>query len=133
MSDEVQDVRVVGIDKDRIAMSADKQSLWIVPFKLSATPNSDWERKYFEVRGRDKKVHKQQSQLSGDHINVEVSELDDLQKILEVVRAEVESTNVLCGEEQKQKQKLRSDLETLQQKQTAVTNKLKDAADKLKF
>jgi|GEM_PF-2186290 len=133
MSDEVQDIRVVGIDKEKIAMSTEKQSLWIVPFKLSVTPNLDWERKYFEVRGRDKKVHKQQSQLVGDHINVEVSEVDDLQKILEAVRAEVASTNVLCGEEQKQKMKLRSDLETLQQKQTAVTNKLKDAADKLQF
>jgi len=132
MSDDCQEVKVVGVDKEAIGMKSGKQ-IWGIPFKLSSKPGQDWEQKFYDVQQRDKNVMKRKMKIVGDFITVEVSELDDLQKVLDVIRLEVTETNVLCEGDYQTKLKIRRELEALQQKQGDVTKKFKDDSDKLQF
>jgi len=133
MSDDCQEIKVVGVDKEAIEMSSGKQILWAIPFKLSLKPDQDWERKFYDVQQRDKNTMRRKMRIVGDFIKVEVSEMDDLQKILDVIRLEVAETNVLCEGDYQTKLKIRRELEALQQKQGDVTRKFKDDSDKLQF
>src|SRR5208283_5918226 len=96
MSDDCREIKIVGVDKEAIQMTSGKQISWAVPFKLSLKPDQDWEKKFYEVQQRDKTAMKRRKQIMGDFIKVEVCEMDDLQKILDVLRLEVAETNVLC-------------------------------------
>jgi len=132
MSDDCQKIRIVGVDKAAIDMRAGRQ-IWAIPFKFSSKPDQDWEKKFYEVQQRDKNVMKRHMRIVGDVITVEVSELDDLQKVLDAMRLEVAETNVLCEGDHQTKLKVRRELEALQQKQGDVTKKFKDDSDKLQF
>lgn len=133
MGGEHQEIRIVGIDKEAIKISSDKQSFWTIPFKLSAKVDQAWERKFYDVQQKDANAMKRKTQVGGDFIRVEVSEMDDLQKVLDAVKIEVVRTNALCEEDYQKKEKVRQDLETLQKKQTNATQKFKEASDKLQF
>lgn len=133
MSDERYAIKVVGVDKEAIEMIGGKQDVWGIPFRLSSKPDQDWEKKYFEVSGKDKSLMKKKVHLIGDLIKVEISEMDDLQKVLDIIKAEVKETNSLCEGDYQLKVKLRQDLETLQNKQFDVTKKFKEDSDKLQF
>jgi hypothetical protein len=133
MSDERQEIKVVGVDKAAIEMSSGKESLWGIPFKLSSKPNQDWERKFYEVQKSDANVMKRRMEFKDDCIKVDVSEMDDLQKILDLVRVAVTKANVLYEGDYQKKMKIRQDLEELQHKQGDVTKKLRDDSDKLQF
>jgi len=133
MSDEHKEIIITGVDKDSIVMGSSKLNLWVVPFKLSSKPDQDWERKFYEVQQRDKNVMKRKVQILGDFIKVEVTETDDLQKVLDVIRLEVTETNALCEGDYQKKMKMRRELEELQHKQGDITAKFKGDSDKLKF
>ncbi len=133
MTNEHQEIKIIGIDKEAIKVSSDKQNFWTVPFKLSARVDQAWERKFYDVQQKDANVMKRKTQVGGDFIKVEVSELDDLQKVLDVIKIEVAQTNALCEEDYQKKEKLRQDLEALQKKQSNATQKFKDDSDKLQF
>ena len=83
MSDDCQEIKVVGIDKEAIEMRSGKQ-IWGIPFKLSLKPDQDWQKKFYDVQQRDKNVMKRRIKIVGDFITVEVFEMDDLQKVLDV-------------------------------------------------
>ena len=132
MIDDCQEIKIVGVDKAAIEMSLGKQ-IWAIPFKLSSKPDQDWEKKFYDVQQRDKNIMKRKMRIVGDLITVEVSEMDDLQKILDVLRLEVAETNVLCEGDYQTKLKIRQELEVLQHRQVDVTKKFKDDVDKLQF
>jgi len=132
MSDECQEIKVVSVDKNEIKMSLVAQ-VWSIPFKLSIKPNQDWEKKFYEVQLRDKNVMKRKMKIAAGFITVEVAELDDLQKVLDVIRLEVAETNVLCEGDYQTKLKVRREIEALQQKQGDATKKFKEDSDKLQF
>ena len=133
MSDEHQEIKVVGVDKEAIEMIAGKQSFWVIPFKLSLRPNQVWETKFYEVQQRDKNAMKRKARFQEDLIKVEVSEMDDLQKVLDAIRMEVAETNALCEGDYQTKMRIRQEVEALQRKQGDVTKQFKDDSDKLKF
>jgi hypothetical protein len=133
MSDEPQEIKVIGVDKEAIEMSSSKESLWGIPFKLSSKPDQEWERKFYEVQKGDINVVKRKMQLKIDCIRVEVSETEDLQKVLDALRLAITETNALREGDYQKKMKIRQELETLQHKQGDITKKLKDDSDKLKF
>jgi len=133
MSAEGQEIKIVGVDKDAIVVSVDKNDYWVVPFKLSSTPDQFWEKKFYEVQQKDTSTLKRKVRVSGDAISAEVASLDDLQKILDVIKVEVTQTNVLCEEDYQKKLKIRQQLEDLQKKQRDSTQKFKDASDKLVY
>ena len=132
MSGVCQELKVIGVDKEAIKMISGTQT-WVIPFKLSLKPDQDWEKKFYDVHQQGKNVMKRKMKFVGDFIIVEVSEVDDLQKILDAIRLEVTETNVLCEGEYQTKLKVRRELEALQQKQGDATNKFKDDSDKLQF
>jgi len=133
MSDDCQEIKVAGVDKDGIEMNAGTHSLWGVPFQLSSKPYPDWERRFYEVQKSATNVTKRTMRIIGDKIKLDVSELDDLQKVLDVLMVVVAETNALCERDYQKKMKIRQELETLQRKQGDVTQKLKDGSDKLQF
>ncbi len=133
MEDAAGDIVVVGVDRGSIEMGAGKQSSWIVPFRLSAKPDQDWERKFYEVQQREKSALKRKAQILEDLLKVEVSETDDLQNILDVIKAQVAETNALREGDHQKKLKMRLELAALQGRQEDVTRKFRDAADKLSF
>ncbi len=133
MSDDRQEIKIVGVDKEAIQMTSGKEIFWAVPFKLSLKPDQDWEKKFYEVQQRDKTAMRRRMRIMGDFIKVEVSEMDDLQKILDVLKLEVAETNVLCEGDYQTKLKIRQELEVLQHRQVDVTKKFKDDVDKLQF
>jgi hypothetical protein len=133
MSSESQEIKIVGVDKEAIGISVDKKDFWSIPFKLSLKPEQTWEKKFFEIQQKDISAIKRKARVIGDSITVEVTSLDDLQKILDVVKVEVAQTNVLCEEDYQKKLKIRQQLEDLQQKQRDTTQKLKEDSDKLVF
>ena len=133
MSEENEEIKIIGVDKDAIEMSSGKQNLWIIGFKLSAKPDQDWDRRFYEVEQREKNSMKRKVQIVGDCIKVEVSDRDDLQKVLDVVKAEVSETNILRDGDYQKKLEMRRELLALQRKQEDVTLKFRQAADKLQF
>jgi len=132
MSGVCQELKVIGVDKEAIKMISGTQT-WVIPFKLSLKPDQDWEKKFYDVHQQGKNVMKRKMKFVGDFIIVEVSEVDDLQKILDAIRLEVTETNVLCEEDYQTKLKVRRDLEVSLKKQGDATNKFKDDSDKLQF
>lgn len=133
MSEERQEIKIIGIDKEAITMGSVKENFWVVPFKLSLKPNQDWERNFYEVQNKDKNVMKRKSVLAGDFIKTQVGEMDDLQKVLDMVRIEVTEANALCEGDYQKKMKIRHELEVLQNRQGDVTKKFREDADKLAF
>lgn len=133
MGSEKEEIKIVGVDKEAIKVSPDKQDFWTIHFKLSCTPEQSWERKFSEVHQKDSNALKRKTQVIKDFIKVEVSEKDDLQKILDTIKLEIVQTNVLCEEDFQKKLKLRQELDALQQKQSNATQKFKDDSDKLNF
>lgn len=132
MSEGCQEIRIIGVDKETIRVSSEKD-YWVVPFKLSLKPDQSWERKFYEVQQKDANPMKRKVRFVENSIIVEVSGIDDLQKVLDVIKIEVTETNVLCEEDYQKKLKIRKELEALQKKQRNATQKFKDDADKLMF
>jgi len=132
MSDDCQEIKVVSIDKEAIKMSAGTQ-IWVIPFKLSSKPDQDWEKKFFDVQRKDKEATKRNMKIVGDVITVEISEIDNLQKVLDVIRQEAAETNVLCETDYQTKLKVRRDLEVSLRKQADSTKRFKDDSDNLQF
>ena len=133
MGEESQEIKIVGIDKEAIRTASDKKEHWIVPFKLSSTPDQSWQEKFYEVQKRDLSPMKRKSQLLDNAIVVEVFGADDLQKILDALKIVVAQANVLCESDFQKKLKIRQDLEALHKEQRDATQKFKDDSDQLKF
>lgn len=104
-----------------------------MPFKLSTKPDTAWQKKFYEVHQKDTNAMKRKAQVVEDTIHAEVSSLDDLQKVLDVVKIEVAETNALCEADYQKKLRIREELETLQQKQRDATQKFREDSDKLVF
>ncbi len=133
MSGENQEIKIVGVDKEAIKVSTESKDLWIVPFKLSQKPDSSWERKFYETQQKDRSLMRRKARVIEDSLTVEVAAVDDLQKVLDVLKTEVTETNAVCEEELQRKMKIRKELEDLQQRQRDASQKLKDDSDNLKF
>ena len=133
MSIESEEIKIVGVEKDAIRVSPDKKDYWVVLFKLSLKPDQTWEKKFYEVQQKDTNAMKRKAQIVENAISVDVSSMDDLQKVLDIIKIEVAETNVLCEADYQKKVKIRQELEGLQQKQRDATQKFKEDSDKLKF
>jgi hypothetical protein len=133
MGSESQEIKVVGVDKEAIRVSSDKKDFWVVPFILSPKPDQSWERKFYEVQQKNTNLLKRKAHVVDNCISTEVASMDDLQKILDVIKIEVAETNVLCEADNQKKLKIRQELESLQQRQRDSTQKFKGDADKLIF
>ena len=133
MSQDIQGIKIVGVDKEEIRISSDKKDFWIVPFTLSAKADQSWEKKFYDVQQRSTHALKRKAHVVGNCLSVEVASTDDLQKILDVVKIAVVETNVLCEEDNQKKIKIRQELEALQQRQRDATQKFKEDANKLTF
>ena len=133
MGDGHEEIKIVGVDKAAIEMSPSKQDLWIIPFELSLKPDQDWERKFYEVQKSDTNVMKRAMQIKENYIRMEVSQKDDLHKVLDVLKAEVAKTNVLREGDYQKKMNIRQQLEELHHQQGDVTKKFKDDSDQLQF
>jgi len=133
MSEESQQVKVVGVDKEGIRTCSDKKDQWIVPFTLSIKPDQSWQEKFYEAQKSDSDPMSRKAQLQEKSILVQVSGVDDLQKILDALKVTVTEANVLCEKDFQRKLKIRRELEELQKKQRDATQKFKDDSDKLVF
>ncbi len=133
MTEHVLGIKIVGVDRDLIRVSEDKKETWIVPFRLSAKPDQAWERKFYEVQQKDISVLKKKGRFVEDCIELEVAELDSLQNILDVLKAEVAQANALCEEDFQKKVKIKEELEALQKRQRDATEKFKEDSDTLNF
>jgi len=133
MSNESPEIKIVGVQKETIKVSSDKEDFWVIPFKLSLIPDKVWEKKFFDVQQRDDDDMKRKTRIVNDSLEVEVFEDDDLQKILDVVKGEIAEANAQCEEDYQKKLKIRRDVEELRQRQTKATQKFKDETDKLTF
>lgn len=128
-----EDIKIIGVDKDRIRESAAVKGAWVIPFKLSAAPDESWARHFYELHRKNADLKKKETKLTGNCIEVSFEDLDDQQKILDVLNREVKEANTLYKDVNTQKQKMRDDMKTLQQKQLDKLQKLKEDSDKLKF
>lgn len=147
MDGEVEEVKIIGVDKERIGFSTGKNVCWVVPLKLSVAPNESWRKKFGEVQLENDKVQqdndevqqendddmKRNAHVDGNFLKVEMADADDLQQVLDALKVDVEKVNVLCEEEYQQKVKIRQELEALQKKRREETQRLKDDSDKLTF
>ena len=132
MSGENQEIKIVGVDKEEIKVGGNKDE-WIIPFKLSATPDESWQKKFYEVQQKDSSVMKRKSRVIENFIKIEISSVDDLQKILDALKIEVAEANALCEEDYQTKMRVRQELEALQKKQRDSTAHFKEDSDKLVF
>ncbi|MDP8266395.1 MAG: hypothetical protein P9M07_05555 [Candidatus Aceula meridiana] len=133
MSGENQEIKIVGIDKDSIRISSDNKDYWVVSFKLATSPDQSWQKKFYEIQKKDSDIAKRKMWFIKDSICVEVSAVDDLQKVLDALKIEIAEVNVLCEQDHQKKIKIRQELATLQQVQRDATLKLKEDSDKLIF
>ena len=76
---------------------------------------------------------KRKARIDGDSMNVEVFQEDELQKVLDQIKNDVEGANNLSEEEYQKKVKIRQELENLKQRQKDATEKLKEDSDGLVF
>ena len=133
MAGENTEITIVSVDREEIRISSEKNEYWVVPFKLSLTPDDSWQKKFYEVQQKDSSVMKRKARVVKDSMSVEVFGADDLQKVLDVLKIEVAETNVLCEEDYQKKMKVRQQLEALQKKQRDATMQFKEDSDKLTF
>jgi len=133
MNGESQEIKIVGVDKETIKVSSDKEDYWLIPFKLSLIPDRSWQKRFYEVQQKNSDTMKRKATVVENFINVEVCSTDDLQKVLDVLKIEVAETNVLCEEDHQKKIKIRRELEEFQQKQRDATLRFKDDSDNLVF
>ncbi|MCX5680797.1 MAG: hypothetical protein NT079_00640 [Candidatus Omnitrophica bacterium] len=133
MSTESQEIKIIGIDKEAIRVSLEKNNFCTILFKFSLKPDQSWEQKFYEVQQKNTSAMKRKAHLIGSTISVEVSNIDDLQKVLDVIKIEVTETNVLREADYQKKMKIHQELEALQQKQRDATQKFKEDSDKLVF
>ncbi len=133
MSSENREIKIVGVNNEAIEMGSGKEIVWVIPFKLHPAPDQAWEHKFHEVHRRDKNEMKRKVQIEGDIIKVDVAETDELQKVLDMIKAEVANTNALCEEDYQTKVRVRQEMDALQNKQGNITKMFKEASDKLVF
>ena len=133
MSGETQEIKIVGVDKDKIVISSDKKEYWVVSFTLSSSPDASWQKKFYDVQQKDASSMKRKAQIVENSLNVDVPSSDDLQKVLDDLKIQVAKANVLCEEDYQTKMKVRQELEDLQQRRKDSTQKFKDDSDKLIF
>lgn len=130
---ESREIKIVNVNKEAIKTSPDKKDFWIVPFKLSQEPDQSWERIFSEAQKKDKDAMKRKTQVVGGCLEVEISETDDLQKVLDVLKGKVAEVNVQCEEDYQKKLRIRQELEEMRQREIKATQKLRDVSDKLEF
>ena len=130
---ESLEIRIIGVNKSGIKVSNDKKGFWDIPFQLSPQPEESWNRKFYEVQQKSAEIMKRKIHVINDYLAVEVSETDDLQKILDALKIVVAETNAQCVSDYQKKLRIRQELEVLHKKQTDATQKFKEDSDKLEF
>ena len=133
MDSEYQEIKIVGVDKEAIKLSSDKKGFWVVFFKLSQKPDSDWERKFCEIEEKNSDVMKRKGVIINGSLEVYIFENDDLQAVLDALKVEVAETNAQCSEDYQKKLKIRQEIEGLRQRESNARQKFQDDADKLNF
>ena len=114
---ESREIKIVNVNKEAIKTGPDKKDFWIIPFKLSQEPDQSWERIFSEIQKKDEDAMKRKAQVVGGCLEVEISETDDLQKVLDVLKVEVAEVNVQCEEDHQRKLKIRQELEEMRQRE----------------
>lgn len=133
MSSEEFEIKIIAVDKDRIRESAVIKGGWVISFRLSAKPNESWERHFYEAHRKNTDPKKKDVKIVNDCVEVQFSESDNLQKALEMLKADVDSANSVYKDIHLKKIQIQEDLKALQLKQVGVLQKLKDESDALKF
>jgi hypothetical protein len=126
-------VKIVSVDKLKIRESATVKGTWVLPFKLSITPDETWARNFYEVHRKNTDPKKKEIKLSGDCLEVNFTDADDLQKTLDNLKLEVDKANVDYQELVDKKLRVQEEMRVLQKKQSDTMQKLKDDSDGLKF
>lgn len=133
MSSEEFEIKITAVEKDRIRESAVIKGGWVITFKLSAKPNESWERHFYEAHRKNTDPKKKDVKIVNDCVEVQFSENDNLQKALEMLKADVDAANLVYKDIHLKKIQIQEDLKALQLKQVGVLQKLKDESDALKF
>ncbi|MBP6343706.1 MAG: hypothetical protein KA403_07225 [Candidatus Omnitrophica bacterium] len=130
---EEQIISIIAVDKENIRESLVVKGGWVVPFKLSAKPNDSWERHFYEVHRKNTNPKKKAAKLVNDCIEVQVLETDVQQQALDMIKEDVENTNVAYKDVFLKKIQLQDDMKALQLRQQGVLQKLRDDSSNLKF
>jgi len=131
--EESPEIKITGVDKERIKVSKDQKDFWVIPFQLVPQPGDSWNRKFYEAQKDSGEVVKRRILVINDCLEVEVCEIDDLQKILDALKIVVAETNAQCIADYQKKLRIRQELEDLREKQNDATQKFKDDSDNLIF
>jgi hypothetical protein len=126
-------VKIISVDKLKIRESATVKGTWVLPFKLSITPDETWARNFYEVHRKNPDPKKKEIKLSGDCLEVNFTDADDLQKTLDSLKGEVDKANADYQELVDKKLRVQEEMRVLQKKQSDTMQKLKDDSDGLKF
>jgi hypothetical protein len=133
MSLEDRLVKVVGVDRERIKESSLTKGIWIIPFKLSITPDESWARTFYETHRKNMDPKKKDVKLVGNCLEACFADSDDQQQMLDRLKQEVENTNAADQALTAQKLKIQEDMRAIQQRQIDMMKKVKDDSDGLKF
>jgi hypothetical protein len=130
---EEQVIKIVGLDKENIRESQVVKGGWVLPFKLSVKPNDSWERYYYEVHRKSTNPKKKEVKLVNGCLEVQFSEADKQQQILDTLIEEVAATNDAYKDIYLKKIQMQEDMKAMQLRQSAMLQKIKDDAEGLQF
>lgn len=127
------EIRVVGVDAGHIREHSALQSTWVIPFRLSSKPDESWVRNFNDVFKKNTNVDKKKAHVVGDHIEVNVTQLDNQQQVLDLLKKDIADTNAIYRDMCQQKMKIQDDLKALQKANSDTLLKMKSDAENLKF
>lgn len=136
MNEEIQEIKIVGIDKEGITKDDSFPHAYKLPFILSTHPNTRWVH-IFEKVYYGQSLSSREASISGNRIIVIMSDDERIANHKHKVEQAVNNTNdeyIRICQEQQQKQKQKQErLEYLQEEQEDTINKLRKDAEGLKF
>lgn len=133
MNFEIQELKVVGLYKERMEMDS-RTDGYRYPFKLSSHPEPLWVSLFEKIWEKTwYTTHKRKAYISGDCIVIILWERDDPQSWLEIIKRAVNDTNAEHNEVRQKNAKEQELQERLLRKKKETLNKLRKEADKLQF
>ena len=126
-------IKIIGVDKDKIRESSSLSGAWVIPFKLSSIPSESWGRNFYEICQRNSNANKRKTSLLNDCIEVNCTEKDEQQKVLDMLMLDILNTNAVCQDIYHKKIKMQEDIRIQQQSHANTLQRIKDDIEKLKF
>ena len=132
MNSEIQELKIIGLDKKRIDIDSCTGD-YLYPLKLSSCPEPKWGELFNDHWEKRFDLQKRKAYVSGDCIVIILKERDPKKQWIETIKLAVAETNSEYNRIRQKEAKEQEHQEKLRKEKLETLRKLREEADELQF